>query len=188
MGAALMRRIAAATLSLSCAYWESTIRTPSGPASTPILPPAASSCDGSRPPEPDSMYRFGAIWSVMIWTLSKSICWAKPFVASDAAVKPAASSHAGFIVVAPFVPDASGMLSEHSPDRRRSVLGLTLRQHKSARTGEGHCPPHRSRGGRAQLSPRRVGELIHAALERVVEGERLAVGERQELHQDHAGD
>src|SRR5882724_9393889 len=51
MGALLMRRIAARTLSLSCAYCESIIRTPSGPASTPIRPPAASSCDGSRPPE-----------------------------------------------------------------------------------------------------------------------------------------
>jgi hypothetical protein len=45
----------------------------------------------------------------------------------DAAVKPAANSHAGFIVVAPFVPDASRILSGHSPDRRRSALGLTLR-------------------------------------------------------------
>ena len=37
-------------------------------------------------------------------------------------------------------------------------------------------------------SPGRVGELVHAALEGVVEGERLAIRERQELHQDHAGD
>src|SRR3954449_9074709 len=77
----------------------------------------------------------------MIWTLSKSICWAKPLVASDAAVRPAANSHAGFIVVAPLVPDARGMLSGHSPDRRRSALGLTLRLQQLVRTGEGHCPP-----------------------------------------------
>jgi hypothetical protein len=36
--------------------------------------------------------------------------------------------------------------------------------------------------------PGRVGELIDAALEGVIERRRLAVGKRQELHQDHAGD
>src|SRR5215470_15824309 len=52
MGAALMRRTAASTLSLSCAYCESIMKTPSGPASTPMRPPAASSCEGSSPAEP----------------------------------------------------------------------------------------------------------------------------------------
>src|SRR6516164_9629107 len=40
----------------------------------------------------------------------------------------------------------------------------------------------------AGLLPIRVHELIGAALERIVDGERLGVSERQILHHDHAAD
>src|SRR3954447_15924950 len=46
----------------------------------------------------------------------------------------------------------------------------------------------RSRPGVASFLPLRVDELIGAALERVVDGQRLGVREWQILHHDHAGD
>src|SRR5580704_18095014 len=47
------------------------------------------------------------------------------------------------------------------------------------------CP---SRGSPARDLSLCADELIGAALERIVSGERLGIGERQILHHDHAGD
>ncbi len=61
MGLSETRRIAATSLSVSGANWESTSRMPSGPASTLIVPPW-----------PSSVQKSGASCVVLISTLLKS--------------------------------------------------------------------------------------------------------------------
>src|SRR5260370_9700720 len=56
----------------------------------------------------------------MIWTLLKSISWAKPLVASGAAARPTTNSHAGFIGVCSLCSKRTAtrmdMRSRHSPE------------------------------------------------------------------------
>src|ERR1700733_3152807 len=57
---------------------------------------------------------------------------------------------------------------------------------KRVGTAQGRlCPPY---GSPFYILPFRVHQMIGAAFERVIGGERLGVGERQVLHHDHAGD
>src|SRR5262245_47292105 len=50
------------------------------------------------------------------------------------------------------------------------------------------CQALAAKAGFGRFSPRALGEPIDAALEGIVERQRLAVGEGKELHHDHAGD
>src|SRR2546427_4677222 len=98
IGAGLIFRIAASSLSETCAYCASTMKMPSEPASTPTRPPAASGWFTSTFGEPLIMYRFCAICFVVNSILLKSVPCAHTLTDRAAAADAASvNCHAGFM-------------------------------------------------------------------------------------------